>query len=376
MKFAPKGLNSSHQVEPASKPYLRLTNVGKQFGQHQVLRNVSLDVHENEFVCFLGPSGCGKTTLLRVIAGLELQTSGTMEQAGRDISRLPAAERNFGIVFQNYALFPNLTVERNVGYGLWATNKRKSNVKSRVSEMLSLVDISELAGRYPSQLSGGQQQRVAMARALATSPGLLLLDEPLSALDARVRINLRSKLKGLQRQLGVTTIMVTHDQEEAMTMADRIVVMNNGMIEQIGSPADVYNNPATSFVADFIGAMESISGFVSGSRTVRVGNLNLTCARDFSSDTIGDGVTVSIRPEDIGIRNVRPGEENTAVAEIMDVEFVGPFSRITLKVDAGEYFELQAVCSVTAIRELDLIPGKRIQVSFPTDRLRTFSICE
>ncbi|MCC2112367.1 MAG: ATP-binding cassette domain-containing protein, partial [Hyphomicrobiales bacterium] len=189
--------------------YLRIRNVTKDFGAFRALDDISLDIAESEFVCFLGPSGCGKTTLLRIIAGLEEQTSGTIEQAGKDISNLPPSMRDFGIVFQSYALFPNLTVRRNVGYGLENQGKDRAAVKARVAELLDLVGLSDQGTKYPAQLSGGQQQRVALARALATSPGLLLLDEPLSALDAKVRGHLRHEIKSLQRRLGVTTIMVT-----------------------------------------------------------------------------------------------------------------------------------------------------------------------
>ena len=210
--------------------FLELTGIRKEFGDFAALKGVSLGVRQGELICFLGPSGCGKTTLLRAIAGLDPQTSGTIRQKGRDVSRLPPAQRDFGIVFQSYALFPNLTVTDNVGYGLVSRRQRRGEIAKRVAELLALVGLPDAGARYPAQLSGGQQQRVALARALATSPGLLLLDEPLSALDARVRLRLRHEIKALQRRLGVTTAMVTHDQEEALTMADRIVVMNQGEI--------------------------------------------------------------------------------------------------------------------------------------------------
>ena len=209
-------------------PYLKIVDVTKKFGDFTALQGISLEVFEKEFVCFLGPSGCGKTTLLRAVAGLDIQTSGQIFQKGRDISALPPSERDFGIVFQSYALFPNLTVRANVAYGLENQKVAKPKIEQRVTELLDLVGLPDQGTKYPAQLSGGQQQRVALARALATEPGLLLLDEPLSALDAKVRAHLRHEIKELQHQIGVTTIMVTHDQEEALTMADRIVVMNNG----------------------------------------------------------------------------------------------------------------------------------------------------
>jgi len=244
--------------QAGAKTYLRIGNLWKAFGNFYALKDISLDIREGEFVCFLGPSGCGKTTLLRAIAGLDIQTSGKIEQAGRDISNLPPSERDFGIVFQSYALFPNLTVEKNIAFGLENAGRPRVEIKARVDELLDLVGLPEQRSKYPAQLSGGQQQRIALSRAIATSPGLLLLDEPLSALDAKVRVHLRHEIKELQRKLGVTTVMVTHDQEEALSMADRIVVMNHGVIEQVGTPIEIYREPHTLFVADFIGEMNQI----------------------------------------------------------------------------------------------------------------------
>ncbi|MDH3414268.1 MAG: ATP-binding cassette domain-containing protein, partial [Gammaproteobacteria bacterium] len=209
----------SASASPERAPYLRIQSLTKVFGNFTALENISLEIFEGEFVCFLGPSGCGKTTLLRAIAGLDIQTEGRVEQAGQDISALPPSERDFGIVFQSYALFPNMTVAKNVAYGLENRKASKAQIKKRVTELLELVGLPEQGDKYPAQLSGGQQQRIALARAIATSPGLLLLDEPLSALDAKVRARLRHEVKDLQRKLGITTVMVTHDQEEALTMA-------------------------------------------------------------------------------------------------------------------------------------------------------------
>lgn len=208
-----------------SRPYLQIENIQKNFGNFVALRDIFLDVYPGEFICLLGPSGCGKTTLLRIICGLETQTSGRVIQAGKDVSRLPASKRDFGIVFQSYALFPNLTAAENIAYGLQNAKKPQREIKTRVEELLELVGLSGMDRKYPAQMSGGQQQRVALARALALSPGLLLLDEPLSALDAQVRIKLRTEISQLQKRLGITTVMVTHDQAEALAMADRIVVM-------------------------------------------------------------------------------------------------------------------------------------------------------
>ena len=237
----------------ADAPYLRIEHLTKQFGAFAALKDISLEIFPRRIRLFPGPSGCGKTTLLRAIAGLDIQTSGRIFQADKEISKLPASHRDFGIVFQSYALFPNLTVAANIGYGLVSRGCPGSRSGRASSELLKLVGLPESGRKYPAQLSGGQQQRVAVARALALSPGLLLLDEPLSALDARVRAHLRTEIRSLHQRLRITTIMVTHDQEEALTMADRIVVMNQGVIEQVGTPTEVYRKPATAFVADFVG---------------------------------------------------------------------------------------------------------------------------
>src|SRR3954453_12205655 len=269
---------SSKGSAPSAQPFLRIRNLEKRFSQFTALKDIDLDVTRGEFVCFLGPSGCGKTTLLRAIAGLDPQDEGTIEIAGRDVSRQPPAARDFGIVFQSYALFPNLTVAANVGYGLVNRRAGKAELNRRVAELLTLVGLPEQGAKYPVQLSGGQQQRVALARALTPSPGLLLLDEPLSALDARVRLRLRDEIRSLQRRLGVTTIMVTHDQEEALAMADRIVVMNQGVIDQVGRPLEIYRAPATPFVADFVGSMTFLDAEISGADRLRIGTLEIICA--------------------------------------------------------------------------------------------------
>jgi iron(III) transport system ATP-binding protein len=355
----------------ASEPYLRITGVTKRFADIVALHDVTLDIEEGEFICFLGPSGCGKTTLLRAIAGLEIQNHGRIFQAGRDISALEPSRRDFGIVFQSYALFPNLTVARNIAYGLVSRRDNRAAIAARVSELLDLVGLRGTGGRYPAQLSGGQQQRVALARALATSPGLLLLDEPLSALDARVRVRLRHEIKQLQRRLGVTTVMVTHDQEEALTMADRIVVMNEGRIEQIGTPQDIYCRPANAFVADFVGAMNFLDGVLSDAGALRIGAFTLEC--DSLPDGLGRStpVTICIRPEDIVVRDTGAARQNVLVARIETLEFLGSFCRGSLRLDG----DIDLICdfSINAVRDLDLEAGKPLQVILPADRLRVFA---
>lgn len=355
-----------------SEAFLKIENLTKNFGQFTALRNISLEVFEGEFVCFLGPSGCGKTTLLRAIAGLDIQTQGSISQAGADISVLPPSERDFGIVFQSYALFPNLSVEKNVAYGLESRRAHRDEVSQRVTELLALVDLADQVKKYPAQLSGGQQQRVALARALATSPGLLLLDEPLSALDAKVRAHLRMEIKELQRRLAVTTIMVTHDQEEALTMADRIVVMNHGVIEQIGTPQEIYASPASQFVADFIGTMNFISA-----RTASAGKCVLEdfeIAVDTSGWEAGQPVQLAIRPEDVqlGAKDALE-DQSQAQGTIESLEYLGAFVRATVKLrQSGE--TVQADLSTGDIDQFALEPQSSVAVTFPAEKIRLYSL--
>jgi len=350
-------------ADRADNAYLQIRGLTKNFGNFTALRNISLDIFEGEFVCFLGPSGCGKTTLLRAIAGLDIQTHGSIVQAGRDISILPPTERDFGIVFQSYALFPNLTVTRNVAYGLENRKLPRDQINTRVTELLDLVSLSDQGDKYPAQLSGGQQQRVALARALATSPGLLLLDEPLSALDAKVRGHLRNEIKDLQMRLAVTTIMVTHDQEEALTMADRIVVMDNGVIDQIGTPVEIYGAPATSFVADFIGVMNFIPGTVESDGAARIGKVTLNCSTGDMAP--GTSVTVAIRPEDINAQDIADGDDNVVDAEIRRIEFLGSFCRAELGGAAFGDEIIHADFSINLIRRKNVQVGSTLLVRFP-----------
>jgi len=351
--------------------YLRIRNLYKNFGDFTALKDISLDIEEGEFVCFLGPSGCGKTTLLRAIAGLDLQSFGTVEQAGRDISDLPVTRRDFGIVFQSYALFPNLTIERNIAFGLENTGKSKAEISARVTELLDLVNLADQRRKYPAQLSGGQQQRIALARAIATSPGLLLLDEPLSALDAKVRVHLRHQIKELQRKLGVTTIMVTHDQEEALAMADRIVVMNHGVIEQVGSPTEIYREPRSLFVADFIGETNQIRSTVTGPGSLALGKARLK--GQTSSLQPGQAVIATIRPEDIVPHEpgFRPVEDESSVLQVTvgEMEFLGSFWRSRLSGDVLDGTVLYADFSINAVRRLAIDEGKTLAIELPPSRL-------
>ena len=379
-------MNQKQTAEPQpSTPFLRIDRLRKKFGDFVALDDVSLEVFEGEFVCFLGPSGCGKTTFLRAIAGLDIQTAGRVHQAGKDISALPPSERDFGIVFQSYALFPNLTVAKNIAFGLENQKISRSDVTRRVTELLELVNLPDQGKKYPAQLSGGEQQRVALVRALATSPGLLLLDEPLSALDAKVRTYLRHEMKALQRRLGVTTIMVTHDQEEALTMADRIVVMNHGMIEQVGTPTEIYRQPDTLFVADFIGAMNQVAGRATGNSGVAVageGEEGLTLSTMPYNLPVDAPVVVAIRPEDIVPRikgtlspdapDTSGHAENTFDSVVEDMEFLGSFWRVSLKSSALGNVMLTADISINAVRRINLAVGESITLELPAKRILVF----
>lgn len=352
--------------------HIHIDRVSKQFGDFTALKDVSLEIRKGEFVCFLGPSGCGKTTLLRAVAGLDVQSQGRIFMNGTDVSNLPPARRDFGIVFQSYALFPNLTVTENVTYGMHGKGQSKTEMAKRAQELLQLVGLPDQGDKHPAQLSGGQQQRVALARALATRPGLILLDEPLSALDARVRAHLRKEIKDLQRNLGVTTIMVTHDQEEAMTMADRIVVMNGGRIEQVGTPGEVYGNPASAFVANFIGEMNFLPAQVQDDNLISIGTKRLHA--DTSHLPSGKReVFAAIRPEDIRINGVRAGSDNTIETEISESEYLGPVLRARLSggdLDAGH---LRADLSMNLVRDLGLSNGVKLPVTLPLERLRVYA---
>lgn len=290
-------LRQRNSVSGARK--LVVEQLNKSFGSTEILKDISFEVEEGEFVCFLGPSGCGKTTLLLCLAGLESPSSGEIYKNGRVITMAPPSQRDVGIVFQSYALFPNLSVYDNIAFGLVNLKWSKDQIRDAVSGLVRLLSLEGHEDKYPSQLSGGQQQRVALARALAVSPSLLLLDEPLSALDAQVRTRLRSEIRDLQQRLKITTMMVTHDQEEAQTLADRIVLMNAGRIEQIGTPWQIYNEPATPFVADFMGVSNLIQGVVSAQNEVACAQFNLSC--NTQDHPVGMAVQLLLRPEDIAL---------------------------------------------------------------------------
>lgn len=356
-----------------ANPYVEISDLEKFYGSFCALKGVSLTILESELVCFLGPSGCGKTTLLRAIAGLDLPSSGQIRQGGDDITSLPASSRDYGIVFQSYALFPNLTISRNIGFGLENRGLGKSEIQASVNELLELVGLPDQGGKYPSQLSGGQQQRVALARAMAVSPGLLLLDEPLSALDAKVRTHLRHEIKELQRDTGVTTILVTHDQEEALSMADRIVVMNHGVIEQIGTPAEVYREPESLFVADFVGDTNQLAVAAAGADTVSNGFSTFRCRSH--GHAAGRDLVAVIRPEDVVPveTGAAPSQDASRIdVMIREMEFLGSFWRCDLDSAALGRAHFYADFSINAVRRLGLTQGANLTVELPADRLMAF----
>jgi putative spermidine/putrescine transport system ATP-binding protein len=318
-----------------AETFLSIQNVRKSFGATTVVEDFNLDVGAGEFVSFLGPSGCGKTTVLRIVAGFEEPTAGGVVIGGRDVTRLKPNQRNIGMVFQAYALFPNLTVAQNIGFGLKVAGVGRAENDRRVAEMLSLIKLPQFGDRYPYQLSGGQQQRVALARALAPKPRVLLLDEPLSALDAKVRVSLRDEIRGIQKELGITTIFVTHDQEEAMSISDRIVVMYGGKAEQLGTPFEIYNRPKTKFVAGFVGTLNVLEGQVSdaASGKVRVNGEEITLHDRLNGSATGDAVSLALRPEAIQLGR-RPGTDASLTGTIADVHFLG--SVIRVKVGLGD----------------------------------------
>lgn len=336
-----------------TQAYLSIQGVNKTFGSFSALNNIHIDIQKNEFICLLGPSGCGKTTLLRIIAGLEKPTQGRITVDGKDITHLPPAKRNFGMVFQSYALFPNLTAYQNVAYGLQGKKFKKKEIDEKVKEVLNLVDLLHLHDRYPAQMSGGQQQRVALARAIVLSPDFLLLDEPLSALDAKVRVKLREQICELQDKLGITTVMVTHDQEEALTMADRIVVMRNSEVVQMGTPEQVYEEPNSAFVADFIGSINFLENGEQAGLSPRKG--------------------LAIRPEHIRLST--PGSNKGVKAIVKHVEFRGAFYRVTLQPATGTGYQhvlLTVDVSSQATHQLKLVKHAEVCVEFPQEKMITF----
>jgi putative spermidine/putrescine transport system ATP-binding protein len=352
--------------------YLELQDLHKRFGDVAALRGIDVALEAGEFVALLGPSGCGKTTALRIVAGFERPTKGRVVVEERDLTNVPANRRDMGMVFQAYSLFPNMSASDNVEFGLRVRGRPRGDRKQRVNELLELVGLSAAAKRYPHQLSGGMQQRVALARALAIEPRVLLLDEPLSALDALVRVQLREEIRRIQTQLGITTLYVTHDQEEALSISDRVAVLSNGEIEQIGTPAEIYNAPGTPFVAEFIGTMNRLEGTVADASRGEVDcegtRLPVEAARGHAN---GERILVLVRPETLQLEQVADGAADGLVGEVVAHIFLGSVTRI--KVAAGER-ELSA--DVASTRANALPVGSRVSATFPADSARVLRLDE
>jgi len=309
--------------------HLTLSNITKQFAGTTAVENFNLEVEKGEFVSFLGPSGCGKTTTLRMIAGFEIPTTGTVKIDDADITDKAPNQRNVGMVFQAYALFPNMTVSQNIGYGLRIRRESKATIKKTVEEMLALIHLEQKGNSYPHQLSGGQQQRVALARALANHPQVLLLDEPLSALDAKIRVSLRAEIRAIQRKLGITAIYVTHDQEEALSISDRIVVMFEGKIEQVGTPFEIYNFPQTAFVASFVGTLNTTTAEVVDpvKQLLQMEGIQLETSEGLDGKQKGDKVSIAIRPERFNFI-AQERKANILDCKIENITFLGSVVRI------------------------------------------------
>lgn len=339
--------------------YLELKKLTKNFGNIKAVNDVSLGIGRDEFVCILGPSGCGKTTLLRLIAGLEEASAGELFLDGKNLIDVPAQKRGFGIVFQSYSLFPNMTVVQNIAYGLTIRKQSKELISKRVSELLNLVHLAGQEEKLPHELSGGQQQRVAIARALAVEPELLLLDEPLSALDAKVRKTLRVEIREVQQSLGIPTVMVTHDQEEAMTMADRIICMRDGIVEQMGTPDELYNQPANSFIAGFLGHMNNLDSFKKNDagKEVQV------------DSSVDKSRSIGIRPEEVIISNIKIDDDNCYLGKVKSIENLGSVSLLQISIEGKIILVEQPGFTQKKIDE-------ELLISFPIEKIVSFKKSE
>jgi putative spermidine/putrescine transport system ATP-binding protein len=329
--------DSVTSVPVAGSPPIAASVVGvsKRFGKTSVLENINFDVAEGEVLVLLGASGSGKTTILRIIAGLEQPYTGKVILHGKNVTELPARERGVGVIFQSYALFPKMTVEKNIGYGLRIRKRKRKEIRETVNELLSLVQLDEHRKKYPSQLSGGQQQRVAIARTLAYKPEVLLFDEPFGALDTQTRVHLRREIRALLRKVNVPAVFITHDQEEALELGDRVAVVNKGHIEQIGTPFEIYNYPATEYVATFLGAANILDAVVRKD-FLEVGSAQVPAQLDREKFQEGDCVKIVFRPEDVSLSRsdfLRSGRPSISTALIEEISFVGAYERLRLRLD-------------------------------------------
>lgn len=319
------------------KAAVTVIGLSKSFGSISVLQNINFHVDEDEIVVLLGASGSGKTTILRIISGLELPDTGKIILHNHDVTNLPARERGTGVIFQNYALFPKMNVEQNIAYGLKIRRTKRREIKETVNRLITLVHLDDHRKKYPSQLSGGQQQRVAIARALAYNPEVLLFDEPFGALDAQIRGRLRREIRSLLKEIKVPSIFITHDQEEALELGDRVAVLNSGRLEQIGTPFEVYNNPETEFVATFLGAANILSGTLDG-RRFEAGDVVVEAEPEMAT-LKPEPAKLVVRPEDLFLRkpeNLTQKYQKLADGVIQEVSFVGAFERVIVRMDLPE----------------------------------------
>jgi putrescine transport system ATP-binding protein len=366
-KFAP-------WADPALSPFIRFENVTKRFGEFTAVDNLTLDIYEREFFALLGPSGCGKTTLMRMLAGFEAPTEGRILLDGKDLAGIPPYKRPVNMMFQSYALFPHMTVEANVAFGLRQDGMDSSEINTRVAEMLALVKLEKYAKRKPHQLSGGQKQRVALARSVAKRPKVLLLDEPLGALDKKLREETQFELMDLQVELGMTFLIVTHDQEEAMTVSDRIAVMDHGVIAQIGTASEIYEQPASRYVADFVGEINLIDGKV---KAVNGADVTLDCAsigaeivagKGEGAVAVGGDACFAIRPEkvQIALEPPPPGTANVLAGEVWDIGYLGDISIYRVRLQNGTIVKA-TVANLTRIVERPITWEDKVFLTWPRD---------
>jgi putative spermidine/putrescine transport system ATP-binding protein len=349
--------------------YLELNGLRRVFGQFTALDGIEVQLGQGEFLSLLGPSGCGKTTALRLVAGFDRPDAGSIMLEGKDLAGTPPNKRDMGMVFQAYSLFPNMTAEQNVEFGLKIRKRSRGERAKRVEELLDLVGLGHAAKRYPHQLSGGMQQRVALARALAIEPRVLLLDEPLSALDAKVRVQLREEIRRIQLELGITTLYVTHDQEEALSVSDHVAVMWRGRIEQMGTPAEMYHSPATPFVAEFIGTMNRLEATVMAGGIVEHAGVQLGVDAAHGRQP-GDRVLVLVRPETVELQPVENGAApGSLVGEVLSQTFLGPVTRLKIAAEGADL-----IADVPASRAGSVPVGLKVAARFPADAARLLTL--